>query len=60
MFILNKMKLDGRYIDLKEINRELDKILNNSFFCKNASKPNNQWIDCTYEKVVDRLLLFFR
>lgn len=59
MFILNKMELDGKYIDLKEMNRKLDKILNNSFFCKNASKPNNQWIDCTYEKVVERLLLFF-
>lgn len=60
MSVVEKMELDKNYGDLTQINRKLDKILNNSFFSKNASNPHNKWIDCTYEKVVEKLLVFFR
>lgn len=56
--VFNKMEISNNYPTLEIIQDRIRKILNNPVFARNASKPNNDWIEIDYDLVVNTILDF--
>lgn len=58
MKIFNTTKISNKYVNLQDIQDRMRRILKNPVFARNASNPNNDWIEVKYSIVVDEILNF--